>query len=518
MSRGGEDRGGKFSRAADVFSRIVVPAAAGLTLSALIVGRGQRIEYDLHLLANDGAARGQSLPLRAQLYGELDRPEGPRLIAREVTVELRSEGRVLARSRLRRGYGDTLEGSLSVPADAKAGAAELFAKAELDDTKVTISRPIEIAATIADTQPAQREERPLPALQRFAAGPIRAEPNAQAPSALFARVEGGACVPEQPCRVWLHVGEPAAAIRVVPTPSVTPDAASREASKLTSGVVGLQVITHGPEAELRISAERGGAKVAARAFRLPIALGAFAMRDVRPVIAATEALPLGLQVPERGCIADGFLAQRWAATATLADCRGGDRLPFAPLAPGLWRVQLRRDAFATPSVASATLYVRRPAESDDEVLSRLARTVLEREPDDALAQHVNTTPAALAGEFTETAGYLLAAQGGDLLALPPAMSGYPRALALQEATHARARKYALFALGLCALSIGFLVAQRGLSAAEQAGRLMAQAGEAELRIQRQRQRMLLRVLATVSSLLLAFAAIAAYVIARGASP
>jgi hypothetical protein len=47
---------------------------------------------------------------------------------------------------------------------------------------------------------------------------------------------------------------------------------------------------------------------------------------------------------------------------------------------------------------------------------------------------------------------------------------------------------------------------------------MAQAGEEPHRLDRQRLRMMLRVLATVCSLLLAFAAIAAYVIARGGSP
>ena len=47
---------------------------------------------------------------------------------------------------------------------------------------------------------------------------------------------------------------------------------------------------------------------------------------------------------------------------------------------------------------------------------------------------------------------------------------------------------------------------------------MEAAGEEVKRLQRQRLRMTLRILATVSSLLLAFAAIAAYVIARGAAP
>jgi hypothetical protein len=62
------------------------------------------------------------------------------------------------------------------------------------------------------------------------------------------------------------------------------------------------------------------------------------------------------------------------------------------------------------------------------------------------------------------------------------------------------------------------VLQRGLAAASQASQLMAEAGESQLQVHRRHTRMTLRVLAVVSSLLLLFAAIAAYVIARAASP
>ena len=242
------------------------------------------------------------------------------------------------------------------------------------------------------------------------------------------------------------------------------------------------------------------------------------MRAIDPLLPAGAVPALGLQGDEQGCIADAFLEQRWRASATLADCRGQDRLPFAPLASGLWRMQLRRDPFSSASAGAATLYVRQAVESDASVLARLARAVLEREPDDALAQQVRAAPDPYTEQLGPTAGYLLAALDGDLLTLPQSISGYPRALALQEATNARVRRYALFALALCALSIGLIVAQRGFAAAGEAGRVMAQAGEVPQRVERQRLRMALRVLATVSSLLLAFAAIAAYVIARGSAP
>jgi hypothetical protein len=305
---------------------------------------------------------------------------------------------------------------------------------------------------------------------------------------------------------------------VLASASVTPDARSAAPSPATSGVVALRFVTHGPEAELRIAAERDGVQVAARSFRLAVALGADALVELPRVLPAPASPRVGLQQEERGCIADAFGEGRWLRTGTLRDCRGGEALPFAALSAGLWRVQLRRDPFASDGAAVATLYARAPGESDGSVLARLARAASERDPDDLLARAVGEQPQAHIPDFAPTARYLLALLDSGLFALPEPVSGHPRALARLEAARSRARKLALFALALCALTLGLHVAQRGLSAADEANRLMAAAGEEAGRLDRQRLRMTLRVLATVSSLLLAFAAIAAYVIARGAAP
>ena len=105
-----------------------------------------------------------------------------------------------------------------------------------------------------------------------------------------------------------------------------------------------------------------------------------------------------------------------------------------------------------------------------------------------------------------------------MIALPAAVSSYPRAVARAQLARGRVRALSLLVLAACALSLGLLVLARGLRAAAEAGRVMEAAGEEPRRLDRQRARMALRVLATVTSLLLAFVAIAVYMIVRGRGP
>jgi hypothetical protein len=500
---------------ASIFARILVPAGAALTLVALLIGRDREVDSDLHVIAPEQGARGQPLPVRAHLYAHLRRPEGAELAVAPLSLVLRAGDRVLARGRLAPSYARTLAGALVLPSDF-VGRAVLAAEALHDGQRVRSERVIEVTERAAVGQ--ALHARPLRPLQRFAPGPVRSAIDAASiPASLSARIEGGACVPERRCNVLVHVGEPAASVRVLATGAVEPDARSAQPSQLTSGIVALQIVTHGPEAELRVAVERNGAQIATRAFRLALALGASALREPPRLMPAPAVAQIGLQEEERGCIVDAFRDRRWLRTGALVDCRGGERLPFAPLEAGLWRLQLRRDPFATDSAAVATLYVRAAGEADAAVLMQLARAVLERDPDDVLARAASEQPQAFVPALAETARYLLTVLDAGVLVLPEPSSGLPRALARLSASRAHVRKLALLALALCALTLGLLVAQRGLTAATEANRLMADAGEDPRQLGRQRLRMTLRVLATVSSLLLAFAAIAAYVIARAAS-
>jgi hypothetical protein len=86
-----------------------------------------------------------------------------------------------------------------------------------------------------------------------------------------------------------------------------------------------------------------------------------------------------------------------------------------------------------------------------------------------------------------------------------------------QATRGQLRKLGLLALAACALTLVALLGQRGLDAAGEASRLLVAAGTEPSTVRRARMRMALRLLATLCALLLAFAAIAAYVVARAAS-
>jgi hypothetical protein len=517
MSRGLRARAAILSPWVGLFARILVPGSVAITLVALLTGGTWKIGSELLLIAPERAERGELVPVRAQLYVHLQRPEGPELAAVPVSLELRAAGRVIARGRLRPSHARTLDGALQLPADF-AGSAVLRASVEHDGEAVQSERVV----VVEDRVPARAavQPRPLAPLQRFAARAItRTRPDVRPPSALALRIAGGACVPERTCSLLVHAGEPAASLRVLETPSVTPDAVSAQPSDSTAGVVVLRAVPHGPEAELRLAVERDGELIATRAYQLEIALGASSLA-AQPGVLRTPASPeIALEDDEPGCIVDAFHELRWVRTGSLRDCRRGEPVPFPALGAGLWRLQVRRDPFGASGAAVATVYARGPDESDTDVLERLARAVLLAHPDDAFARGIASGGAHVdASGFETRARYLLAALDTGILALPEAVSGYPRAMARLEAARKRVRKLALLVLVLCAIMVGLLVLARGLSAAGVARRVMSEAGEEPGRLGRQRARMIVRVLAAVSSVLILFAAIAAYVVARSAMP
>jgi hypothetical protein len=517
----------------------LVPAAAALALLSIVTDRDRDVDYDLHLIAPETARAGEVIALRAHLYGGLRRPEGARLIASALEVELRSKVGTLGRAALRPGFASTLEGALTLPANV-TGTLQLVARTRPSSKAVTAERSLRVLASPAA---AQRMERILAQpLQRFAAGPIvRVHATQPAPDSLEARVTGGQCVPEHACEVWVHVGAPAASVFVQPTPSVNADRASREPGAIIRGVRRLTVVTHGPEAVLELVAQRDEAAVARRSIRLAVGLGSHAFRSMPRVLRQGETAPVGLESRESGCIVDGFHEGRWARTVSLADCRRSEALPGPALAPGLWRLQARRDPFDVQSAAVRTIYVRGAGMTDRSVLMTLAAHVLEHEPEDALARAVGVrrepgmpepelddTGEGLAlalqqalerqepylATFEDTAGYLLAALDEGVMPLPAAVSGHPAALVELAARRSRARLLALATLLLGAFCLALLVAQRGLSAAHEAERVMSDAGEEPRRLQRQRARRTLEVLLSVLAVVLVFLAIAAYILAR----
>jgi len=365
-----------------IVMRLIAPAAAALALVSVITN-DTRLDADLALVAPGRAEPGSEIPLRALIYSGLNKPEGPALIHAGTRVELKAgDHKTLAQTVLRPGHGPSLEGALRIPSHA-SGALTLRAYAWAANERVEVERPLIIGAPIA----VARAPRALGPLQQLAHGPIRTRPGAIAPSALTVRVAGGACVPEEPCELFVHIGTPAAVIEIAATPSITVEQApAREPS---SGVVGLRIRTHGPEADLELRAigERaadaatGAASAviaASRAVRLPIALGADAMQLEHAVLSAPAVPKLAMLGSSASGIADVFADDRWRSSATQ---RAGVLAPLriAALEPGLYRVQMRRDPFESESAAVRTLYVRRPGESDGAVLRELAQRVVAHE-------------------------------------------------------------------------------------------------------------------------------------------
>lgn len=498
-------------RAVDLTLRVLLPAAAALTLVSVLVGRARDVDHDLHVMAPEAVRAGASVPIRAHLYAGLRDPEGPRLVLADIAVELRGGGRVLARGKLAPSFASSLDGSLDAPADF-VGPATLVARATVEDEAVAVERPL---AIVRDAKPMVPAPRELRALQQLALGPVRAEAGAQAPDVLDVRVRAGACVPETPCEVDVRVGEPAAAIVVVATASVTPAPASARPSAETAGVVALAVTTHGPEAELRVEAHRAGARVATRSVRLPILLGVEQLSAIEAMLPAPARPRVRLSGEAGGCIVDAFHDGHWLRTGAITDCARGALAPFAPLDAGIWRIQARRDPFSADSAAVRAMVLRRDHEQDGDVLATLARAALVAAPDDAFAQAVAQNPTPHVTAFRASAGYLLALLEEGVVRQPAPASSLPAALDRLERERGRVHTYALVALAATALALTLLVARRGMRGGAEADRILTEAGS--LRPPR-RAFLLLRVAAVVASLLLAFAVIAVYLVLRIRGP
>jgi hypothetical protein len=511
--------------------RLLVPAAAALALVSVITD-DTSLDHDLLLIAPARAEAGAAIALRALLYAGVNKPQGPALVHGKTVAELRSvSGQVLAQTTLRMGFGPSLEGELVVP-DGARGKLMLIVRTQAGEERVEVER----ALIIGTPEPAVLGPRALGPLQQLAHGPVRARQvqGALAPSALLVRTAGGACVPELPCELLVHVGEPGAVVEASSSPSVTVEQAPPRVA--TSGVIALRVRTHGPEGtlELRASAppidpEHGGQGaaiiVATRAVRLPVAMGSAAMQLEHAVLAASE-LPRARLIGDstRG-IADVFAGEHWSRSMTLS---GSALAPLAskPLAPGLYRAQLRRDPFESETAAVRSFYVRAPNESDRDVLYALAKRVVARhsarppEERDALAvqlvRHGDDTAITLAATgFDPTSRYLLAALDEGIYHLPEPTSSYP--LARKRALEHRedVRRLALVILALAALSLVLMLVQRGLLASEQAATVLRASGTAHAGVRRERLRMTVRVLGSALAVLLVFCAIALYLIARG---
>ncbi|MET0387639.1 MAG: hypothetical protein ABW321_16840 [Polyangiales bacterium] len=486
--------------------RHLAPAAAALALVFAVGGDPSEMNDDLQLSRPDVLFQdATTAPVRARVYTDLRAPEGPRLVAPSVAVALQTRsGRVLGRGTLApaRGALGDLEANLPLTAPLDADQLMIVANTTHD------GHPLDVRAEInVRRQPDARalEGRSLRGLQQFSAGPTLASSGAIAPDPLAVQVRGGACVPEQPCRILVHVGEPAAALRIEANSTVTPPPT---AAAETSAVVAFDIVTHGPEAELWLRAYRGDTAVARRAVRLPIALGALSAAASGVVLAPGERPELRGDAADGGCIVDAFRAGHWTATGSLAVCGEQQPIPF-DLPAGLWRLQLRRDSFSADSAGVRVVYLQAPGETAAATTAALVQAAHQSAPDDALVRACRAQGARCEPSLAQE--YLVAILEGGLAPSPAIANGHPERVDRLRERRATLRSLALGALVLGALGLALSIGQSGMTAGVRASQLLS---DDPAHARRARLRAAVRVAASVGSLVMVFVVLALYVLAR----
>jgi hypothetical protein len=488
--------------------RYAAPALAAmalvLTMSAGVTDLNDDLQIFVTTELPSGALR---LPLRALRYGRLLEIDGPSLLQESVAVKIvTSKGeRASTLKPAPKGLLD-LEANIALPALHAGDWIQLHARANDDQPPLEVYAHIQVRAQLDSQIP---EGRAVRALQQFAPGPIQPEPTAIAPDALAVRVRGGACVPEQPCKLAVSVGSPKAALHVQSNSTLTASAAASRASAETDGVVILDVTTHGPEAELWLVAERAGQRVARRAVRLPIAMAALSAQVSTRVMESSRELMLHSPAAPGGCIVDAFQNGRWRETGSLATCDKPSHLPFE-LAPGLWRLQLRRDAFSEQTAGVATVYVRGAQEPLEQIAVAFARVAQQLAPDDRFVRECLARPQLCSD--ANAIEYLAAAADIGLLALPRPVTSYAARLEHAREQAARMRWLALGALCLGALGLALSVGRSGVSAGVRVSLLFLDDPRAA---RRAKVRSMLLTAASAVSLLMVFGVLALYVLARG---
>ena len=494
-----------------IMARATAPVLAWFALGIVLFGSQRDTDYDLQLTAPEAAQPGDDLPMRGLLYENLRSIEGPRLSARPLDVQLEDRsGQVRARGRLtpaRGGHAD-IEGSLRIPA-ALHGDFRLRAITQIDTVRVEVARPLAVGAAASY----EVQGRPLRALQQFSEGPLQPESGAVAPDLLRVRIAGGACVPEEECRIFVHVGSPAASVRIEGNSTVTPQAASTPVSDPSPGVRVLSVVTHGPEAQLWLRADRAGTQVAHRSVRLPIALGAAQLRLTAAVVTADERLSMHVLGGDGGCIVDVFREGRWIRTSSAPSC--AQPQPIAALPPGVYRVQARRDPYASGTAGVALAYVLAPAETRGAALRELARRVAALDPTDRFAKSMVSADDSALQLDAAGFGYLAAALEAGVIELPHAVSGYAATLERLARAQAQLRWLSILALVLGAISLALAVGRSGLKAVARADAILLDAGHSGPVRRRARARSMLSLALSVLSLMLVFVVLGAYVVARG---
>lgn len=466
-------------RAFDIALRILVPLGVLAIVLAVFFGEQAYVDHELQLVVDRQVAPGP-LAVRAIVLEGLEAPEGPRVIAAPVELTLRDAAdRVVSRARLASSVASGADGSIDIPADAQ-GMLRLSGAVMLDGG----------AAATAQTELEVRAERSPRPTERTRDVHVVESQSPLSDTGISLRIVGGACVPETRCELLARIADRPVELRLSPTPSVEPIG---PASGRGPGLIRLAVRTHGPDAMAELVATVDGQE---RLYGLQLPVG-MATPIVRVAAIVPARVPLEVEaLPDRpGLIVDAFRDGRWVRTGSVPRERGRFDAPFAPLEPGLWRIQVRTDPFGSNHAATRTVVVLGAGQTEADA-ARLA--------------------AHAAGEEPIEGGldWALAGLDHDVYTMPSAVSGYDGDLRALEERRWILRVIAAVALLLGTLLAGAYFVRRGLDAAIEAQRVMDLTGDPELSSEGHRRRTVATALLISAAALFAFVCAAAIIIAR----
>lgn len=496
----------KRERALSLAIRVILPLSLAGVLFAVMAGEKASIDVELQLFVQHEVKPGSTVAVRGLLLTHLHDAEGPRLATAPADLTLRNgTGHVEARTRLVPTSAMSVEGSLQIPASLE-GRYFLEAHAVADGETARTFAPIEIS----------RQAHPLPVRGRSAfftqqesVAPMQAEAGQTPPRVLEPRVLGGACVPATKCDALVRVGEPAASVEMSSSESVHPLPLAPDAQGETSSIVPISFRVDGPEGEVDLRASRGGVLVGTRRYQVPVALGEPSLFVTDSVVEAPARPMLTIANVEtsRAVIVDAFRDGMWERTGVVSESavqRGPVEIPFAPLGPGNWRIQIRTDPFAADSAATRVIrVVERGTPQEAALRSAIALDVTPSQPEPGTDLRLLRLHAA----------YSLAAQERDRITLPEPWSGQRETAEQIGAARTRVRIFGSIGLALIAIIVSILVARRGMQSATQARAIMDEAGPESMSPQTRRRQTLTLIL-MVSLIVLFFVTTITFVIAR----
>ncbi|MBK8172202.1 MAG: hypothetical protein IPK60_17915 [Sandaracinaceae bacterium] len=487
--------------------RVLLPLSLAGVLVAVMMGEKARIDVELQLFMQREVKPGEDIAIRGLLLTHLHDAEGPRLETARADLVLRTQGgRVEARTRLVPTAAMSLEGSLHIPSNL-SGRYYVEANAVAQGETARTFAALDITPR---ARPLTTRGRSAFFTQQESVAAMQRQPGETPPRVLEPRILGGACIPAAQCDVLVRVGEPASAVELVPSEAIRPLPLADEARQETSSIVPVSFTLDGPEGETDLRATRGGRLVGVRRFQVPVALGEPSLSIPESVVESPARPMLTIRNVEtsRAIIVDGFRDGMWERTGVVSEeaaKQGPVAIPFAPLTPGTWRIQVRTDPFTADSAATRMLrVVERGTPPEAALRSAISLDVTPSQP----------PPGTDLRALKLHAAYALAAQERDRMNLPEPWSGQRESAEQIARAKWRVRVFGTIGLALIAIVVSLIVARRGLRSASEARALMAEAGDPGASDPKVRRRQTLTLLLMVALIVLFFVTTITFVIAR----